>query len=575
MIHRHLEILAPNRLLLWGALVSLGLAELFPFCYPLLLSQTLDQLNGSVVAIAGSTLLTVYLGTVVLHSLVLYMRVYLGQRLSLDCNHRLRKTMFRHLQHLPMPLYQKTPIGKWMSRIINDTESYGNIFSEGLLELVSNVALLLFSMVFMLVLDWRLGLATMLFFPAMVLVSSWYRSHFRNLQLRFRESLAGLTAFLQEAINGVGLVQAFRRQSHMNRELHVVNSHYMGLSLSYANRYAGFFPLIQGLSDLSLVACYAMGLWLIAGDQISVGMLAAFAWYASIYSRPLRDISERVNSLQTSLASGQRVREFLELPSDPLDNTGRELVPSLKDNALAMDAVHFGYDPSRPVLNDLCFALPVGTSAAIVGQTGCGKSTTLQLLIAFLKPDQGRVLIFGRNVQEWSRQSLHRNMAWLAQEPFLFAGSLRENICMGTPYEEERFRQVCQQAQISGLLEALPQGELTLVGTGGQEISVGQRQLVAYARTLYQDPAILLLDEPSASIDASTGYELQVALRTLLRGRSAIMVTHRLASALICDKVFVMDQGKIVEQGVPQELLEQPHSRFSMLFREIPLDSPV
>lgn len=570
MIRIHVQTLSPRPGLLTGASVSLLLAELFPFCYPLVLAQALDQLQGKANPIAWEILLFAYLSVVALHSISLYMRIYLGQRLSIECNHNLRKRVFSHLQRLPLKAIQKTPVGNWMSKVTNDTETYGNIFSEGILELGSNLALLVFSIAFMLVLDWKLALATMVTLPFMIFVSAWFRSQFRNLQARFRESLAGLTGFLQEALNGIEIVQVFRKQSLVYQEFESTNRAYMDLSLRYATRYAGFFPLIQSLSDLSLIACYTAGIWLIASGNISIGMLAAFAWYASIFSRPLRDISDRINSIQTSLAAGDRVREFLALPQDQQSAKTENQSNRNSDVAIHFEQVHFHYEPGKPVLQGIDFALLRGSTTALVGTTGCGKSTTLQLLTGFLIPTSGQVRVFGECPSAIDNDSLHEEVAWLSQEPFLFAGTLVENICLGREFDELKFRKVCLQSQIQALMERLPQGKDTKVGSGGYEISSGQKQLVAYARALYQDPAILLLDEPSSAIDSDTGHKLETALVELLKGRTALIVSHRLSSTMICDRVLVMDAGRIVEAGKPGDLLRLPESRFSALFRENP-----
>lgn len=570
MIRIHVRTLSPRPALLSGASVSLLLAELFPFCYPLILAQTLDQLQGKANPIAWDILLLAYLTVVVLHSISLYLRIYLGQRLSIECNHNLRKRVFTHLQRLPIQVIQKTPVGNWMSKVTNDTETYGNIFSEGILELGSNLALLVFSIAFMLVLDWKLALATMVTLPFMIFVSAWFRNQFRYLQARFRESLAGLTGFLQEALNGVEIVQVFRKQNLVYQEYESTNRAYMDLSLRYATRYAGFFPLIQSLSDLSLIACYTAGIWLIASGNISIGMLAAFAWYASIFSRPLRDISDRINSIQTSLAAGDRVREFLALPYEQQEAIPPGRFRKDSDAAIQFEQVHFNYEPGKPVIQGIDFLLRAGSTTALVGTTGCGKSTTLQLLNGFLTPCSGQVGVFGENPCTVSPDTLHKEVAWLSQEPFLFAGSLLENICLGREYDELKFRKVCLQSQIQTLLERLPHGKDTKVGSGGHEISSGQRQLVAYARALYQDPAILLLDEPSSAIDSDTGHKLETALVELMKGRTALIVSHRLSSAMICDRVLVMEAGRIVEEGKPGDLLRLPGSRFSALFRENP-----
>ncbi|HSQ41451.1 MAG TPA: ABC transporter ATP-binding protein [Fibrobacteraceae bacterium] len=537
------RLLRPSRRLLALALLALLVAETCPFIYPLLLQRILD--GG---AIHGSTQdfwrwILAYAALVMVHSVFLFGRTFTGQRLSIDVTYHLRLRLFHHLQRLPLRFLQQTPVGSTMTRLSSDVDAFGTLFSEGFLEIVGSILLLFLSVGVMLSMDWRLGLATLVFFPALFGISAWFRARFRSLQTRFRNELASLNAFLQETLNGVVIIQTFSRLSWMQQLFQIRNQAFRKVTLSYARHYAGFFPLIQSLSDLSLVTCYAAALWLIGRGQLSVGTLVAFAWFASIYSRPLRDLSDRINTLQTALAAGDRTAEFLAQPEEATPQGGVQIHPHSDIPALSFREVYFAYPEGSSVLHGLSFDLAPRESVALTGTTGCGKSTTLQLALRFLVPQQGRIQIFGEDLSRIDVDSLRAQVAWLGQDPFLFPASIADNICLGHPYETSRFSEVCRRAQLEPWLVTLPEGVDTLVGTGGRGLSSGQRQLIAYARALYQDPAILLLDEPSASLDASTEHALQLALRELLVGRAALIVSHRPASITACDREMHLPEG--------------------------------
>jgi len=567
MIRKALKTLAPNPKILGATMVALVIGEIFPFLYPMILARILDgaSLHGHPAMLAK--LLGLYAGVVILHSLFFYVRMVLAQALSISTTHNLRLKIFTHLQHLPLPYFQRTPVGTLMTRATSDVDSFGSMFSDGILELFANLALLLFSIAFMLWQNWVLGLATLVFFPIMIVISAWYRKQFHSIQTRYRSELSALSAFLQESLNGIGIIQSFRKQTWLANLQRKRNDSYIAVSRQYALRYAGFFPLIQSFSDLSLLACYTGGVYMISRGQLSAGTITAFAWYASIYSRPLRDISDRINTLQATIAAGDRVHELLATATEDDSTESRILTIRTDSAAIKFQNVQFAYHPTQPVLRDLSFLVPQGSRTALVGPTGCGKTTSMQLLLRFLEPQAGNIEIFGTPIAKIQRHSLHQHIAWLGQDPFLFPGTLRENICMGATFDTARFADICTRAQLTELLQEID-AETTLVGTGGRELSSGQRQLVAYARTLYQDPEILLLDEPSASLDAQTEQRLQLALQELLRNRTALLITHRPSSIAVCDQVFLLHEGAIVESGTHQTLLQQ-NGRYASIFRDI------
>lgn len=550
-----IRLLNPSRWLLASALISLFFAEICPFLYPWILAQILD----TPVASQGNSFIlkwvTFYVVLSLFHSLFLFLRMWLGQRIGIQAAHQIRSLLFNRMRELPIGYFRKTPIGNTMSRMTSDVDSFSSIMGDGMLELLSNIILIVVASAFMLLSHWKLGLATLALFPALFLITNLYRKKFRQIQVQHRQTLASLTSFLQESLQGAPLLQVFRKLSRLRMQFKKINWQYRRISEKYAYQYAGFFPLVQSLSDLSLMICYAVGIYFLAHDAISLGTLVAFAWYASIYTRPLRDLSDRMTSLQTGLAAGERIREFLNEATPNLTLKAPLPFPHLTQlDVIDFHSVNFHYHEEKSVLQDFQLQIPIGTTLALAGATGCGKSTVLQLLLSLLNPQSGQISIGGVEINRISKEVLYQNMAWLGQEPFLFPGTLAENICLENQWNEDRLKDAILHAQLERWVSSLPKGSETQIMGKGIHPSIGQRQLISYARVLYQNPQILLLDEPSASIDAQTEHDLHMALQNILRDRTAILVSHRVASLATCDQVAFLREGRIWAKGTHLEL---------------------
>lgn len=544
MIPSIFKILSVDKRLLWGAMIFLIGSEAMPLAYPILFQRMIDgALNQMTSSLPYWIML--YACVVLLHSLFLYFRIFLGQCMAFKATHGLRLRLFEHLKKIPIQYFQKTPVGNTLTRLGSDTDSCGSFYSDGFLELFSNLALLLFSILVMFSYDARLALMTMVFFPFMVGISAWFRILFRKLQYQYRNELSSLNSFLQESLSGLSIIRVFARQEWILEQFRTINQNYKKISLLYAKRYAGFFPIVQSFSDLSLVACYAGVLIIIKDESLSAGTITAFAWIASIYTRPLREISDRINTLQSAMAAGDRIQEFLEIPVDPSVHAPLVDLDPAAQRSIEFRNVHFAYRKDQPVLKDLSFSISRGSRVALVGMTGCGKSTVLNMLLKFVEPSQGTVFLQGSPIGSIPTSQLFQKIAWLGQDTYLFPGTLKDNIVLGQEFNGDRLQDVCRSAQIFDWIESLPHGMETVVGPHGQDLSMGQRQLVAYARVLYQSPEILLLDEPTASIDSQTEHALNKALEEVLKNRTALIVSHRPATIAACDRILILHQGKI------------------------------
>lgn len=534
--------------------ITLLACESIPFLFPTLLERIIDgpvaqkNLSGIVPWIA------LYFGLVVFHAALVLVKTYLSQKIGIAVIHSLRVQLFRHLQTLDMVFFQRTPAGRLITRMTHDVDTLQMLLSEGLIDLASAVLMLLFAMGVMLYKDWRLALATLVLMPALMGVTALFRRSMRAINVQIRLEIASLNSSLQENLNGMPLVQLFRKQAQRLALFSERSLAYNQTTHRQAKVYSWFFPAINTLSEFSLLICYTAGIWLIGHDEITAGTLAAFAWLASIFNRPLREISDRITNLQTALAAGERV--FTLAQSQPQIPSGTESLPAGPLD-IEFQQVSFSYREDQTILHDITFKVKAGTTTALVGSTGSGKSTITHLVNRFYLPTSGTVRIGGQNVAKLDATNLHRRIATVSQDVFLFAGTLRDNVLLGEAFEAQRFINTCARTQLDQIAKRLPLGYDTVLREGGKGLSTGERQLVSFARALYAEPEILLLDEATASIDTSTEQLVQQALREVTRGRTSLVVAHRLSTIADAEQILVIQEGRIVERGTHADLLAQ------------------
>lgn len=558
------KLLNPPKLWMVLTLICLLISEMCPFAYPWIFRQLLD--HQEVLSYSffnwSFSLLKMYGLIVIVHGVMLYGKTILAQWIGFRSTHLLRLQIYNQIMRQPLRFFKKTPVGQLMTRMGSDVDATGTLLSEGILEILSNVLLIVTAAAVMIQMDVYLASATLIFFPLIIWVSNHYRLRFRKMQKLFRKELASLNTFLQESLHGAYLIQLFHKHSYFKQMFSRRNNAYVRWGLRWSSSYASFFPAIQTLSDLSLIATYAVGLWLIAKDYQSAGTLAAFAWIASIYSRPLRDLSDRISHLQNALASGDRILDLLSQVNQQSGNASGHIGEDFR-HEFTVQHLSFRYLEKGPmVLKDLNFHIPAGQITGIAGLTGGGKSTLLSLLTRMYSPTQGSILFRGLPLEQTDTELFRSQISFLPQESYVFPTSLQENILLGRPLEPEWFWTVCDQMQLTPFIRSWKQQEQTLLGTQGIQLSTGQRQLLSFARALYQKPSVILLDEPTSSMDSVTESLVRSAMRQLLKARTVILVSHRLSSLSLAHQVLFLQEGQIVEQGSAQELMTQQGAFF-------------
>ena len=480
-----------------------------------------------------------------------YVMLLMGQYIMYD----LRNQIFGHLQRLPLAFFDANPIGRLVTRVTTDVDALNEMFTSGLVELVGDVLLLAGIVVVLFWLDWRLALVSFAIVPLLVLLTAWFRAGVRQSFRAVRVRIASINAFLQEHITGMPVVQLFGREARAYGEFAEINDRHREANVRSIFYYAVYFPGVELITAFGL----ALLIWVGGGEAlrgaVSLGALIAFLQYAQRFYQPLSDLSEKYNILQGAMASSERVFRLLDTPV-PIESPPAAYAPREVRGAIELDGVRFSYKPGEPVLKGISFAVRPGETLAVVGHTGAGKSTLANLLLRFYDVEAGAVRVDGVDVREWSLPVLRRSIGLVLQDVFLFSGTVADNIRLGDPsIDEARLRWAAGEVRALPFIEALPGGLAATVRERGAGLSVGQKQLVAFARALAFDPRILILDEATSSIDTETEQVIQQALERLLVGRTSVVIAHRLSTIQRADRILVLHKGEIREIGTHQELL--------------------
>jgi ATP-binding cassette, subfamily B, multidrug efflux pump len=506
--------------------------------------------------VAGLDLMALaFLGNVFLGFLFLFAQTYMTEYTGQRAMHDLRLEIFRHLQNQDMAYFDRNPIGRLMTRTVNDVETLNELFSTGVVGLLGDLFIVVGIAAAMLWLDWRLALICLTAFPLILYISRFYRHRAREVYRESRLILARLNAGLQESIAGTATVQAFGQEEKLYRRFQETNFGYRDILLRSVRYNAVFFPIIEIFSALSIGLLLWYGGSLILVSAIEAGVMVAFIQYIQRMYQPIRDLAEKYNIMQAAMASSERVFALLDTPAT-IGNPPQPKRPTAFRGEIEFKDVWLSYKQGEPVLKGISFHARPGEKIALVGATGGGKTSIISALCRFYDIDRGAILVDGIDVRDWNKQELRRHLGLVLQDVFLFSGDIAANLTLGDQrIDEARMLAAAQRAQIAPFIEKLPGKYREEVHERGSTLSQGQRQLLSFARALAFDPKILILDEATSSVDTATEALVQEALQELLKNRTALIIAHRLSTIKSADRILVIHKGEIWEQGRHGELL--------------------
>ncbi len=476
-----------------------------------------------------------------------------GQRIL----YHLSSDMFTHLHRLSLGFYDRTQIGRVMSRLQSDIDVLEAMLSSGLLSMLSSLVSLIGIIVAMLLMNVWLALLCFTVLPIMIGIAAFWQRFAQRSFRRTRAAISMVNATLQENISGMRVIQSLARESRNRAEFDDLNSYNRDTNLEASRIAALVLPLVEVVAALAIAFAVVYGGLLVSKGTLQVGVLVAFTLYINRFFDPIRDLSQQYTQLQRAAVAAERIFQILDMPVEIVDDPDAQTLPQIQ-GTVDFQHVTFGYKRDQPVLHDMNLHINAGQTIAIVGPTGAGKTTIAGLLTRFYEIQQGAILIDGQDIRHVSQHSLRSQIGVVQQDPFLFTGTVRENIRYGRlDATDEAVEKAARVVGAHDLITRLPQGYETLIRERGRNLSVGQRQLISFARALLADPRILILDEATANIDTFTEMLVQQGLRTLLHGRTALVIAHRLSTIKGADNIIVLQAGRIVEQGTHAELLQR------------------
>ena len=572
LMRRLLQYMKPYKWRVVLALVMVAIVTPLELAPPLIFQKGIDkyfvpELKGLITeALAWSGigwLSLLLLGVLTFDFLAQYIQIRIMQRVGQQTMYDMRREIFGHMQRLPMSYFDRNPVGRLVTRVTTDVDALNDLFAAGVVTMINDFFLLVVMAGLLFKIDRRLALDTLAVLPGILIVTMIFRKFVRDANRRIRTAIARINAFLQEYISGMSVVQLFNREGKAMDEFEKRNRDNMLAWRDAILAYALFYPAVEFLSFATIALIYWAGGNRILSGTLTLGVLTAFTMFAQRFFRPIQDLSEKFNILQSAMAASERIFKLLDEPI-PAESDPRTIPLDHPRGEIEFRNVWFSYrnvaEPAEEdwVLRDVSFRVEPGQTIAIVGHTGAGKTTLISLLLRFYEIQRGQILLDGQDIRMIELQDLRRQFGIVLQDPFLFTGTIETNIRLGTPgIDRPTVERAVEEIGLGEFVRSLPEGVGASVNERGSTLSVGQRQLINFARALAHNPRFLILDEATSSVDTKTELLIREALNRLLSGRTALVIAHRLSTIQHADRILVFHKGRLREQGAHQELLGQ------------------
>ena len=485
-----------------------------------------------------------------------FLQVVLLEWIGQSVMHRLRQHLFTHLLSLDLAFFHNQPAGRLVTRLTNDIQNMHEMFTSVMVTLFNDGLKLAGIFWFLALMNGRLALVMAIFIPLAVVTTVLFSRVARRKFRAIRAQMAKMNAFLAEALAGIGVIQVFGAQDRSRNTYQGLTEGYLGRSLDQIKVFGAFMPLTELMGSVATALIIWYGGGEVLRSQLSIGEIAAFLSYMRLFFQPLRELSQKYSIVQSAMASAERIFQTIDTRSTILEPASTPATANIRlTGAIEFDQVSFAYDAKQPVLSEINLSITPGETVALVGATGAGKSTLISLLVRFYDPVRGVIRLDGRDAREIPLTALRTQVGVIMQDIFILPDTVLANILLDQPRDDGKLNQLLARAGLQPFIARLPAGLQTRIGEGGQNLSVGEKQLLSFARALYRDPAILVLDEATASIDTESENLLEQAIAEGFRGRTSLVIAHRLSTIRRADRILVMDQGRIVEQGSHETLM--------------------
>jgi ATP-binding cassette, subfamily B, multidrug efflux pump len=555
LVRRLVHYIRPYKLKMGGALILMAVTSLLSVAGPWIIGRAIDDgvRLGDFYQLRFWTLVFIIASVAewLTNRTRISIMAFVGTKIVAD----VRSDLFRHLHRLSLNFYNNYSVGRLMSRLISDVGVLQEFITWSITGLARAGFILLGIIVAMLVLNWQIALVTFAVLPLMVLLTNYWRARVREAYRATRQRLALINGYLNESISGIRVTKSFSREKRNFEHFDDLNRSYFDANVDATRLSAIFFPGVDFMGSLATALVVGVGGWLVLADTLTAGTLVAFVLYVDRFFEPIRELAQRYNTFQATMAASERIFHLLDTEPDLTDAPDARPLPPI-EGRVEFDNVSFSYNDSEPVLQEVNLRAEPGERIALVGETGAGKSTIIRLLSRFFDVKEGAVRIDGYDVRDVTRASLRSQLGVVLQDTFLFGGTIAENIRYGRL--EASDEEVVEAAKAVGahrFISKIPDGYQAQVGEDGVSLSAGQRQIISFARALLANPRILILDEATSSVDTATEKQIQEALERLMHGRTSFVIAHRLSTIINADKIVVIDDGRIVEMGSHEELL--------------------